>query len=262
MVRSRRPDHLRLLAATAPGSSATSNLDTGELNDGRRHPFTDVSSIAAAGNASLLAGSPTEPAALYRHDLTTAKTSADQALGTITVDPGYISSRPSRSSSRPSGGLAAHGFFYPPTQPGLRRPGRASGRRCSSSATAARPARPSTLIDLRSSSGPAAASPCSTSTTAAAPATAAPTASGCNGQLGHRRRRRLRQRRALPGRRRAIVDGDRLAIRGGSAGGYTTLAALTFRDVFKAGAQLLRHQRPRERWRTTPTSSSRATSTA
>jgi dipeptidyl aminopeptidase/acylaminoacyl peptidase len=32
------------------------------------------------------------------------------------------------------------------------------------------------------------------------------------------------------------VDGDRLAIRGGSAGGYTTLSALTFRDVFHAGA--------------------------
>jgi dipeptidyl aminopeptidase/acylaminoacyl peptidase len=32
------------------------------------------------------------------------------------------------------------------------------------------------------------------------------------------------------------VDGDRLAITGGSAGGYTTLAALTFRDTFKAGA--------------------------
>jgi len=32
------------------------------------------------------------------------------------------------------------------------------------------------------------------------------------------------------------VDRDRLAIRGGSAGGYTTLCALTFRDVFKAGA--------------------------
>ena len=32
------------------------------------------------------------------------------------------------------------------------------------------------------------------------------------------------------------VDGNRLAIRGGSAGGYTTLCALTFRDVFKAGA--------------------------
>ncbi len=35
---------------------------------------------------------------------------------------------------------------------------------------------------------------------------------------------------------RGKVDGNRLAIRGGSAGGYTTLCALTFRDTFKAGA--------------------------
>jgi dipeptidyl aminopeptidase/acylaminoacyl peptidase len=35
---------------------------------------------------------------------------------------------------------------------------------------------------------------------------------------------------------RGMVDGDRLTIAGGSAGGYTTLAALTFRDTFKAGA--------------------------
>jgi dipeptidyl aminopeptidase/acylaminoacyl peptidase len=34
------------------------------------------------------------------------------------------------------------------------------------------------------------------------------------------------------------ADPARLAIRGGSAGGYTTLAALTFRDVFTAGASL------------------------
>jgi len=33
-----------------------------------------------------------------------------------------------------------------------------------------------------------------------------------------------------------LVDGDRLAITGGSAGGYTTLCSLTFRDIFKAGA--------------------------
>ncbi|MEA2842613.1 MAG: hypothetical protein QOJ69_284, partial [Actinomycetota bacterium] len=32
------------------------------------------------------------------------------------------------------------------------------------------------------------------------------------------------------------VDGGRLAIRGGSAGGYTTLCALTFTDVFAVGA--------------------------
>jgi dipeptidyl aminopeptidase/acylaminoacyl peptidase len=33
-----------------------------------------------------------------------------------------------------------------------------------------------------------------------------------------------------------LVDADRMAIRGGSASGFTTLCALTFHDVFKAGA--------------------------
>lgn len=36
--------------------------------------------------------------------------------------------------------------------------------------------------------------------------------------------------------KQGLVDGNRLAIDGGSAGGYTTLAVLTFRDEFKAGA--------------------------
>lgn len=35
---------------------------------------------------------------------------------------------------------------------------------------------------------------------------------------------------------RGDIDRERMAIRGGSAGGYTTLCALTFRNVFKAGA--------------------------
>ena len=35
---------------------------------------------------------------------------------------------------------------------------------------------------------------------------------------------------------RGDVDGTRLTITGGSAGGYTTLCALTFRDTFQAGA--------------------------
>jgi dipeptidyl aminopeptidase/acylaminoacyl peptidase len=35
---------------------------------------------------------------------------------------------------------------------------------------------------------------------------------------------------------RGLADPRRLAIRGGSAGGFTTLAALTFRDRFRAGA--------------------------
>ncbi|HEX6268821.1 MAG TPA: prolyl oligopeptidase family serine peptidase [Anaerolineales bacterium] len=33
-----------------------------------------------------------------------------------------------------------------------------------------------------------------------------------------------------------LADANRLAVRGGSAGGYTTLACLAFREVFKAGA--------------------------
>jgi dipeptidyl aminopeptidase/acylaminoacyl peptidase len=35
---------------------------------------------------------------------------------------------------------------------------------------------------------------------------------------------------------RGFVDGERMAIRGGSASGFTTLCALTFHRVFKAGA--------------------------
>ncbi len=36
----------------------------------------------------------------------------------------------------------------------------------------------------------------------------------------------------------ALVDGERMAIRGGSASGYTTLCAITFRDVFRAGVSM------------------------
>lgn len=38
--------------------------------------------------------------------------------------------------------------------------------------------------------------------------------------------------------KQGLADGDRLCIDGGSAGGYTTLGALAFRDVFKAGCSL------------------------
>jgi len=38
--------------------------------------------------------------------------------------------------------------------------------------------------------------------------------------------------------KQGLADGDRLCIDGGSAGGYTTLGALAFRDVFKAGTSM------------------------
>ena len=54
--------------------------------------------------------------------------------------------------------------------------------------------------------------------------------------LGHRRHRGLRRRGATFLAETGEVDGKRLAIRGGSAGGYATLCALVFHDEFAAGA--------------------------
>lgn len=34
------------------------------------------------------------------------------------------------------------------------------------------------------------------------------------------------------------VDGERLCVTGGSAGGFTALAGLAFKEIFKAGASL------------------------
>ena len=56
------------------------------------------------------------------------------------------------------------------------------------------------------------------------------------GSLGHRRRRRLLRRCGVPRRAAGSSTRSRMAIRGGSAGGFTTLAALAFRDTFAAGA--------------------------
>ena len=56
------------------------------------------------------------------------------------------------------------------------------------------------------------------------------------GALGCRRRRRLLDRRAGDGRSSARPTPARLAITGGSAGGFTALACLTGTDTFGAGA--------------------------
>ena len=107
----------------------------------------------------------------------------------------------------------------------------------------------------------AAASPCSTSTTAAAPATAAPTAQRLNGRWGI-----VDVDDCVNGARylvaQGLVDRRALAIRGGSAGGYTTLAALAFRDAFSAGASHFGVSDLESAGDATRTSSSRATSTA
>ena len=63
--------------------------------------------------------------------------------------------------------------------------------------------------------------------------------------VGRRRRRGLRGRGPLAGRPRAGSTRDRLCIRGGSAGGFTTLAALASGDDVRGRRQPLRRGRPR-----------------
>ncbi len=79
------------------------------------------------------------------------------------------------------------------------------------------------------------ASRSSTSTTEGAPATDARTASGCTATGASSTRRTAS---TPPGTWwiAARSTADRLLIAGGSAGGYTTLCALTFHDDFAAGA--------------------------
>jgi dipeptidyl aminopeptidase/acylaminoacyl peptidase len=50
---------------------------------------------------------------------------------------------------------------------------------------------------------------------------------------------------------KGLIDGDHAFIRGGSAGGYTTLCALAFQDVFSAGASLYGVSDPAALGRTT-----------
>ena len=127
-----------------------------------------------------------------------------------------------------------HAFDYPPTNPEVSptdrraapipraRARRADGARCGSG------------IRARSPTSRAVASGCSMSTTEARPATAAHIASVCadDGESST-------WTTSLPPRRGLVAEGRadaaRLAIEGGSAGGWTVLAALVGTDVYSAG---------------------------
>ncbi len=115
-----------------------------------------------------------------------------------------------------------------------------------------------------SSTGRAGASASPTSTTAARPVTAGPYRDLLQGQWGIADVEDCvavaAHLAARPDGDPLAVDGERLAITGGSAGGYTTLAALAFHDGFSAGASHFGIA-DLEALRSRPTSSSRATST-
>jgi dipeptidyl aminopeptidase/acylaminoacyl peptidase len=212
----------------------------GRIDIGRRAlepveiPYSAISRVQAAeGRVVFIAASPTERTAIVAWDPDTSGYQVLRRSGESTVDFGYLAVP--RSIEFPTtGGLTAHGIFYAPTN-------------CDFAAPADE--RPPLLV--MSHGGPTSAT--STSLryavqywTSRGIAVLDVNYGGSSG-YGREYRDRLKGRWGIVdvddcvnGVRflveRGEADGSRVAIRGGSAGGYTTLCALTFRDTFKAGA--------------------------
>jgi dipeptidyl aminopeptidase/acylaminoacyl peptidase len=197
-------------------------------------PYTFIDGIRAApGRAVFHAGSPTEAAAIVQLDLVTGKTEVLRRSTKLDIDPGYLST-PRAIEFPTENGLTAHAIFYPPRNRDY----------------AAPPGEHPPLL-VMSHGGPTSATSSELKLsiqywTSRGIAVLDVNYGGSTG-YGRAYRQRLNGQwgvvdvddcangaRYLAGR--GEVDGDRLIIRGGSAGGYTTLCALTFRDVFKAGA--------------------------
>jgi dipeptidyl aminopeptidase/acylaminoacyl peptidase len=197
-------------------------------------PFTWFASVRASeGRAVFVAGSPGEPPSVIALDLRSRRLDVLQRCTDLRFDPGYVST-PEAVEFPTTGGLTAHAFFYPPANRDF---------------TPCPGEKPPLLVKVHG--GPTAA----TSNvfafgvqywTSRGFAVLDVNYGGSTG-YGRKYRERLRGQWGIVdvddcvnGARylveRGDVDADRLAITGGSAGGYTTLSALTFRDVFKAGA--------------------------
>ena len=197
-------------------------------------PYDEIAYVdASERQAVFLAGSPTKERTLVVLDLATLTTEEIRGSSATTIDPEYLSI-PETIEFPTEAGLTAHGFFYAPHNQDFDAP---QGEL------------PPLLV--MSHGGP----------TGSTEATLDPkiqywTSRGFGvldvnygGSTGYGRAYRERLRGmwgivdvddCVNGAKYLVaqgrVDGNRLAITGGSAGGYTTLAALTFRDVFKAGA--------------------------
>jgi dipeptidyl aminopeptidase/acylaminoacyl peptidase len=238
------------LATTTYGFESAESLICSYTEDGIQHlarlhtqslelseietPYSSIGGLqVTSGFAAFVGGSVAQPGVLALLNLTTGTIEEIRRSSDITIDPGYLSI-PQVLEFPTEQGLTAYGFYYPPQNQDF---------------TAPPHERPPLLV--KSHGGP----------TASTSATFNPgiqywTSRGIavldvnyGGSTGYGRAYRDR----LKGQWGVVdvddcvngakylaaqgwVDGDRLCIDGGSAGGYTTLAALAFRDVFKAGA--------------------------
>lgn len=202
-------------------------------------PYDFVRNLVAQNGAGLfIGGSPTEATAVVRLELD-VPSAGQYRLEVLrraserTIDQGYLSV-PETIEFPTENGLTAFGFFYPPANRDY---------------TAPAGEKPPLLV--MSHGGPTGAAAAALDLeiqywTSRGIAVLDVNYGGSTG-YGRAYRERLDDRWGIVdvddccnGARylaaRGSVDGGRLAITGGSAGGYTTLCALTFRDVFKAGA--------------------------
>lgn len=197
-------------------------------------PFTDISDIEANSEFAVFrAGAPDQPTVFVKLNLETRELTVLRQAAEMQVDPRYISA-PQPVEFPTSGGLTAHALYYPPKNPDFEAPA---------------DERPPLIV--KSHGGPT-----SSATSALNMRVQYWTSRGFGvldvnygGSTGYGRayRERLNGTWGIVdvddcanGARylvdKGLVDGKRLAITGGSAGGYTTLCALTFRDVFSAGS--------------------------
>jgi dipeptidyl aminopeptidase/acylaminoacyl peptidase len=217
------------------GSSRLASLNTRTLDfETIETPYTDITYLRAAkGLAAFRGGSPTSPASIVKLDLSTGKTETLRRSNELQIDPGYFSI-PQAIEFPTENGRTAHAFFYPPRNHDYSQP---------------EAELPPLLV--KSHGGPTSAA-----TTTLALGIQYWTSRGIGvldvnygGSTGYGReyRQRLKDTWGIVDVddcangagylvERGLADGNRLMITGGSAGGYTTLCALTFRDRFKAGA--------------------------
>jgi dipeptidyl aminopeptidase/acylaminoacyl peptidase len=192
-----------------------------------------VESIRATTHAVyFIGGSPTEPPAIVRMTLAAAEAEVVRSASSDRIDAAWISVP--RAITFESRGLDVHAFHYAPKNPDF---------------TAPDGDRPPLIV--LSHGGPTAATVDVLDGriqfwTSRGFAVLDVNYSGSSG-YGRDYRDRLKGEwgvidvaNCVDGAKHLVAAGqadpNRLIIRGGSAGGYTTLAALTFYDVFKAGA--------------------------
>jgi dipeptidyl aminopeptidase/acylaminoacyl peptidase len=197
-------------------------------------PYTDIRYVRTApGLAVMRAASPTAPASIVRLDLEMRTFEVLRQSNNLELDSENIS-EPRVVDFPTEDGLTAYGFFYAPRNRDFRAPEKERA--------------PLLVV---SHGGPTAAATTALSLTiqywtSRGIAVLDVNYGGSTG-FGRAYRERLKGKwgivdvdDCINGARFLVeegeADGNRLMITGGSAGGYTTLCALTFRDVFRAGA--------------------------